>query len=213
MAVNSSLLLILDRSIYFCFSQLFFLTFFFAYYTLYRMSKVLHKDEVFTTSQFSSILKITKESVFDWQDRKFIAPTYPAPGQGSKAYWSKDDLYHTALFNKLNKLGFSRNDASKWVQKIGQLELYEYKVGRFFSYIFFRLSKLEPTSNPRIFFMKKKGKIDLEYGALDASGFMADEMDEWETLIVINYDQLKREVDDAISAVVGKNIKARKVRK
>ena len=57
-----------------------------------------------------------KETLKDWQDRKFIAPTVSAQGKGTKALYSKVDVQAIGLFKYMvEDLSFSRETASRFM--------------------------------------------------------------------------------------------------
>jgi len=57
-----------------------------------------------------------KETLKDWQDRKFIAPTVAAQGKGTKALYTKVDVYGIGIFKHLvEDVSLSRDVASRFM--------------------------------------------------------------------------------------------------
>jgi DNA-binding transcriptional MerR regulator len=67
----------------------------------------------FSTFDVLKIFKISRPRLREWMVRGFIKPTIPANGQGTKALFTKEDIYKIALFIRLIKVGFKRKQASE----------------------------------------------------------------------------------------------------
>ncbi|MBM9514715.1 MerR family transcriptional regulator [Desulfogranum marinum] len=63
-------------------------------------------------------LGIKRERLKDWIKADFIRPTVPALGQGTKAGFTKGDVYAIALFIKLLGMGFKRDFAAQLIEPV-----------------------------------------------------------------------------------------------
>ena len=80
-------------------------------------------DEIIRRAKYRSTgickaMPITKERLKDWLTVGFIRPTIPAFGQGTKAGYTKGDVYSIALFMKLLRMGFKREFAASVIKPI-----------------------------------------------------------------------------------------------
>ena len=69
------------------------------------------RDE-FSTLDIVKALKIPRERLRDWMNQGFVKPTIPAEGQGTKAVFTRTDVYLLALFRHLVNSGFKRDMAA-----------------------------------------------------------------------------------------------------
>lgn len=77
----------------------------------------------FSTLDIVKALDIPRERLREWMNRGYIEPSIQkASGQGTKALFSRADIYLVALFKKLIGLGFSRKSASDFVKLYPSLE-------------------------------------------------------------------------------------------
>jgi hypothetical protein len=63
-------------------------------------------------------MAIKRERLKDWIKAGFIRPTLPALGQGTKAGFTKGDVYAIALFMKLLNMGFKRDFAASLIDPV-----------------------------------------------------------------------------------------------
>lgn len=71
------------------------------------------EKDFFTTFDVAKIVGIKRTRLQEWLDRGYIKPSIQkARGQGTKALFSKEDLYAIKLFGELLKKGFTRNRAA-----------------------------------------------------------------------------------------------------
>lgn len=165
------------------------------------MHKDIKKDkkEWFTTAQFSTVVENKQASTFDWINRGYVTPD-DRPGQGSKALFSIFNLYEGALFKKIIKVGIARDDASQFVNAFMAEEKARVNKGKSpSSYIIFRITK----ANGKMEFkpiLVEKGSwlLELGHGCLNRKDFFEQFSDVWESIVIINYTELKRKVDEAI---------------
>jgi hypothetical protein len=73
-------------------------------------------ENEFSTLDIVKALKIPRERLRDWMNRSFIEPSVPADGQGTKAIFTREDVYGVALFQILIDHGLSREKSSGFVK-------------------------------------------------------------------------------------------------
>jgi DNA-binding transcriptional MerR regulator len=74
--------------------------------------------EFFSTFDVEKLLGIKRTRLQEWIDRGFIKPSQASDGKGTKALFSRSDLYGIRLFVALLDLGFNRGAAAEiidWV--------------------------------------------------------------------------------------------------
>jgi hypothetical protein len=74
----------------------------------------------FSTFDIVKALGIPRERLKDWMNNGFVKPTVPAEGQGTKAIFTRVDLYLTELFRDLLNKGFKRDRAADFTRKISE---------------------------------------------------------------------------------------------
>ena len=140
--------------------------------------------EEFSTFDIIKALKIPRERLRDWMNRGFIIPTEKAQGQGTKAIFSREDVYAVALFQNLIQRGFKRKEASNIVNHWLHFDALE-----LFSYLVFRYQKNDDTYKPTKFGIAHElpGEpcwFDLKAGVVDPD-FQVDEWpqdEDWDYL-------------------------------
>ena len=69
----------------------------------------------FTTFDVEKILNIKRTRLQEWMNRGFIKPSQASAGQGTKALFTREDLYGIQLFSELLKFGLNRYVATRIV--------------------------------------------------------------------------------------------------
>ena len=95
----------------------------------------------FSTLDACKILKLNRERLRDWMNRGFVIPSVQkAKGQGTKALFSRDDLYMIRTFGALLENRIARERAAESVEAIINLrgKSKEYKLIMECDYILFR---------------------------------------------------------------------------
>ena len=69
----------------------------------------------FSTFDVEKILNIKRTRLQEWMNRGFIKPSQASAGQGTKALFTREDLYGIQLFSELLKFGLNRDVATKIV--------------------------------------------------------------------------------------------------
>lgn len=75
----------------------------------------------FSTLDIVKALSIPRERLRDWMNNGFVTPTTRSEGQGTRAIFSRDDIYLVALFVDLLKKGFKRKRASDLIKKTSEV--------------------------------------------------------------------------------------------
>jgi len=70
----------------------------------------------FSTLDIVKALGIPRERLRDWMNRSFVVPSSSAHGQGTKAGFTRHDVYGIALFRCFLDMGFNREKAGNLVK-------------------------------------------------------------------------------------------------
>lgn len=155
-----------------------------------------------------------RESLRDWMDRGFIAPSKKAEGQGTKATFTVHDVYMVALFMNLIDYGFKRKPAGAFVNDFGERIKSEKVKGIYPEtvYIVFRdeeVRRFGPgtwkldvesfsmdwgLSNPKFAITGKE--VQIPAGNMDTPD---EKYVDWKNGHVVNFGALRREVDVVLS--------------
>jgi hypothetical protein len=176
------------------------------------------RDE-FSTLDIVKALKIPRERIRDWMNRGFVTATVSAEGQGTKAIFTRDDVYGVALFRRLVDYGFSREVAGNFVRAFADQIKKESGRSEYPEtfYIMFR----EPGTSDLSDVMRLgpgEWKVDVENAYIDwpASNpelkefYERDRIDHpeghvkdknWKVLLIVNFEYLRREVDLALENI------------
>ena len=79
--------------------------------------EVIFMRNDFSTLDIVKALSIPRERLRDWMNNGFVVPTIKSEGQGTKAIFTRNDIYLVALFVDLLKKGFKRYRASDLIKK------------------------------------------------------------------------------------------------
>ena len=170
----------------------------------------------FSTLDIVKALGIPRERLRDWMNHGYIKPTTPAKGQGTKAIFTRKDVYGVLLFSNLLEKGFKRETASKHFHKIIENGLIEKT-----KYIVWRIStKYGKEIMLHQYLDELQARVDLKLGAIDWTPFdpaiqkipiigkfygvgkeLIEKAGEWEQIIIMNLDLIKRKVDVALSSL------------
>ena len=166
----------------------------------------------FSTLDIVKRLGIPRERLREWMNRNFIIPTKPSKKQGSKAIFTREDVYGIALFKDLIERGVKRETASHYVN-----ELIKYSAVKLKDFILFRYQtqygKQEILSMNFIHLQSGSWQIDLETGShvplfgesnvfpLNPCDTPLDPNKDWDEIIIINFERLKRKADYALEGL------------
>lgn len=158
----------------------------------------------FSTLDIEKALDITRERLRDWVIRGYVAPTVPAAGQGTKATFTRFDIYGIELFRQLIEDGCNRDAAGGFVRQFIEREKKEPERQRT-AYIKFmkntdgKVWRIETLADG----IGKTIKMDYETGETEASGIklsqvMKTKRSEWQTIVIKNFKQIRSKVDAAL---------------
>jgi DNA-binding transcriptional MerR regulator len=160
----------------------------------------------FTTTDIVKALGIPRERLRSWTKLGYIKPSMPSGKQGRKVIFTRADVYAVALFDRLINLGFKREDAARLVQFYisGISEgILEYIVFRpYFTSSGNKAWQVFPLDSS-----KKKLTIKLknalfygeEVGLAERTYPQLGKLEDWESLLIVNGNSLKRKTDEHLS--------------
>jgi hypothetical protein len=162
----------------------------------------LTSSREYSTFDIVKALDIDRERLREWMNRGYIKPSQPAQGQGTKAVFTKIDIYGIALFQNFIEAGFSREAASLYVQKFIKEEKRmksETKV------IVFRLST-ETIQFSQLDSNSSIENLDLRTGTLVAPmsraekrEFLPKDLEDWDRVYIVNFEKIRKKVDAALA--------------
>jgi DNA-binding transcriptional MerR regulator len=118
----------------------------------------------FSTLDIVKALDIPRERLREWLVRGYVRPSVSAEGQGTRAIFTRTDVYTVALFRRLLEIGFRREEAGKFVRKFQEREKDAPEQQRTV-YLIFRVGG---KGGPRSLSLARGGwKIALETGAVE----------------------------------------------
>ncbi len=181
-----------------------------------RVKWEAYLDSTYSSFEIMRALHIAKETFRDWIDRGFIKASQPSRGRGRAAGFTVKDIYGIALFMRLISLGFPRDLASKMVDKYRyssevtlpvQVDPGVEKMAKLDApwpaeYILFRRS-VDKNGND---LMEVETIVGQDPAiSLRSGGEMLDRLDPkkeksrlWQTIIILNYQLVRDEVDEAL---------------
>lgn len=159
----------------------------------------------FSTLDIVRALGIPRGRLREWVDLGFIKPSVMAEGQGTKAVFTRHEVYGVAIFRLLVGLGFTRPLAASYTEK------------------FIDEMRTNPKRNPTRLVFKSwrheneifvssfnySGKFDrfyletaevAELRELDMIPSTIPEYD-WETAFIVNFEHIRAEVDSALNGI------------
>jgi len=172
----------------------------------------------FSTFDIVKALGIPRERLKDWMNNGFVKPTIPAEGQGTKAIFTRVDLYLTELFRDLLNKGFKRGIAADFIRKISDIfKLNEKGPGEsaeWLAVIIFRYAQgdNQPVS-ANLIADPYKGSIDTAWGQSGIVNLQTGELDtsdsedwwifseNWDYSLTINFKTLRIRVDKALTVL------------
>ncbi len=162
------------------------------------------KKTDFSTFDIEKGLEIERGRLREWVDRKFVAPSIPANGQGTRASFSLFDVYGVALFRTLVDEGLNREAAATWVRQFIAREKTEPDRQKT-AYIVFRTSIRDGKKVAEVVtFARGEWTLNLKTGAWDLMRmaphkYRSGSDENWRTLHVVNFKALCEEVDAAMA--------------
>ena len=176
----------------------------------------------FSTLDIVKALSIPRERLRDWMNNGFVVPTIKSEGQGTKAIFTRNDIYLVAFFVDLLKKGFKRYRASDLIKKASGAFKRNGSKSPAFIIIYFMKNQKDTILAELIYDpVTRWDKIDLRWGGRISSAVtkedekmtlhsndiltkddrqMLTSTREWENIHVVNFKNLKQKVDLDLSA-------------
>jgi hypothetical protein len=164
------------------------------------------RDE-FSTVDIVKVLEIPRERLRSWMKEGFIQPTIPARGQGTKAVFSRHDIYSISLFDNLLDAGFRRDVAASQMREFAKVfhknyELVLYRQVELPGGTMMHCSPIIVTSNNTFAVMSGEASFSDEVGnshEMTEAVKSVNDISQWDTFLVVNVGKLKSRVDSLLS--------------
>jgi hypothetical protein len=167
-------------------------------------------------------LSLKRDKLRSWMREGFIKPKYPAEGQGSKAIFTRWDVYGVALFKDLINHGYKRKAIAKYVHDFVSRE--EKTQNPAVEFIVFRhevvkgktqvnsmaITKLKP-KDKSFWVMEIRtgllGTYNEEHKWLSISPDLRQindvnfDSEDWDHIHLVNFKKLKNNIDSALSGL------------
>lgn len=153
----------------------------------------------FSTFDIVKALRIPRERLREWMNRDFIKPTRSADGQGTRAVFTRQDVYGIELFRQFIERGLARDQARIFVN-IYHKEMQKNNERN--TRLIIRQGKLKPERKfgpdkyEAIFFAGDDEVLLLDVGSTDTCKEVCD--GEWLFIQLINLKILHEETDQAL---------------
>lgn len=159
----------------------------------------LKKEAKYSTLDIVKALDIPRERLRDWMNRGYIEPTLPAHGHGTKAGFTKSDVYGVALFRKLVEKGFKRELAAEFTKKYTALG----SPLSFTDYLMFKtvIENREPVIKTIFYTGSKPFVINIDFDQVSHQELQEGYSEVWEDIYIINFVKLTREIDEALAKI------------
>lgn len=177
--------------------------------------------EKFSTLDIVKALSIPRERLRDWMNNGFVIPTISSQGQGTKAVFTRNDVYLAALFVDLLKKGFKRYNASDLIRKTSAILKKNEPKNLAYVIIYFLKNHDNPVIGKSIYDpVTRWDKIDLRWDGRISSKQIEGNKDNaperndppaekamqnqskaqlWENIHIVNFKNIKKEVDLQLS--------------
>lgn len=175
----------------------------------------------FSTFDIGKALKIPKERLREWIGRGFIHASVPAVGAGTKAIFTKADVYGVALFLRLVERGYNRSTSANFIKNF--MERAKGKIEQT-AYIAFRNSESKEKGvigHEDILVLGENlpWRFEFTYGCIylpkkvaeaephlthpdprmfDLLGERSSKLPDWESAYIVNFKLLRKKVDEAL---------------
>lgn len=179
--------------------------------TTESISKERLQKAKISTSQICKALDISVPRFRDWRNQGLITPTLPSRGQGTKAGFTRGDVYSIALFKKMSDEGYKRELATSILKKfMGTLHNPIESASHLIVSTRSVEGKSEPVVNHLVGYSTLVMKIDLyevsmarmsDDDSTHTEYLRNDLLDDWDNFTVFNILKLRLEVDTALEAV------------
>ena len=157
----------------------------------------------FSTLDIVKTLEIPRERLRSWMKEGFVRPSVPAEGQGTKAVFSRHDVYAVSLFKDLLGAGFRRDIAGSQMEEFSKVFHKSYEL------VLFRKVSLQGgcmvycapiiiTGNNNFAVMSGEANFTDDVGEIhkrtDAVKSVND-ISQWDNFFVVNMRKIKSKVD------------------
>jgi len=144
----------------------------------------------FSTFDIMKALSLKRDKLRSWMRDGFIKPKYPAEGQGTKAVFTRWDVYGVALFKDLIDHGYKRKAVSKYIYNFIRIEESlgpKVKKHEEVEYILFRHEVIS-------------GEVQVSSTVISKQrgGNLVLDLDDWDHLHLVNFKKLKKNIDSAL---------------
>jgi len=163
--------------------------------------------DVFSTLDIVKTIEIPRERLRSWMKERFVVPSIPARGQGTKAVFSRYDIYGISLFNDLLDAGFRRDIAASQMREFSKIfhknyELVLYRQVSLPGGCMMHCSPIIVTGNNNFAVMSGEasftGDVGDSYEMTEAMKSIND-ISQWDAFFVVNIGKLKSRVDGLLS--------------
>jgi len=161
----------------------------------------------FSTLDIVKVLEIPRERLRSWMKEGFVQPTVPAEGQGTKAIFSRHDVYAVSLFNDLLGAGFRREIAASHMREFSKIfhknyELVLYRQTSLPGGCMLHCAPIIITGNNN--FAVMSGEVDFTGDAGESHEITeamksVNDISQWDNFFVVNIRKLKSTVDTKLS--------------
>lgn len=154
----------------------------------------------FSTLDIVKALGIPRERLREWMKRKDMIPSVSASGKGTKAIFTRLDVYAVELFRQLVDKGFDRDVARVFVRFYQDRMKNE---SEHLSYLIIRLGSLRTATGVELeeeysaSFAVDNEKINLDEGCIDKPTNTKFHV-HWKMLHVVNLKTLRNHTDEAL---------------
>ena len=183
---------------------------------------IIEMELKFMRNQFSTLdivksIGVPRERLRDWMNNGFVWPTISSKGQGTKAVFTRDDVYLVALFVDLLEKGFKRDRASGFIGKTSEILKKKGSKNLAYIIIYFLKNKNNTVLAELIFDpVTRWDRIDLRWGGripaaiiegnkkddpklkdffTETAGQNQSSTREWENIHIVNFKYIKEKVD------------------
>jgi hypothetical protein len=157
----------------------------------------------FSTLDIVKALEVPRERLRSWMKEGFVEATIPAKGQGTKAVFSRYDIYGISLFGDLLRTGFRRDIAASHMREFTKVfqknyELVLYRQVTLPGGCMMHCSPVIITGNNTFAVMSREagfaGDVVDSHEMTEAMKSIND-ISQWEIFLVANIGKLKDRVD------------------
>lgn len=169
----------------------------------------MERDEFSTLDIVKALGDLGRERLRDWMDQGFVRPGVPASGRGTKAVFSRAEVYGVALFKLLVERGINRK-----IAKEGAKIFVEHGLATSIAHLCYT-SNMEGTERKIYpYYFVGRSPLYIEIGVGNGPSDQACKLtqrlkepkepliiDDWDDVHIVNIQKLQDKVDAALSAL------------